>query len=187
MAKHVFVTASGVQLRLRPISPFLLSEMNAQILKKLEEEGLVVECPTYETKTATGIVEVLNHDATTISTPEEKEAWGKYQDYITLMSKRLSESSLKIMMLKGTENCEVPPEWVAEREWMGLAVPTNPLDQKLEYLQTEVFNSVADMKRFFVEVVKLSSQGAPAETITALEKSFQRALEGDPAGEPAAG
>lgn len=134
------------------------------------------DAPMYEVKTITGIVEKHLHDATTVTTESEIKAWEQYQSDLTQYNTQRAERQARLICLYGIK-FDMPKDdtWAqAQKEILGVDVPTDPIERKLHYINTEVIGGVGDV----LEITKLCSMaGLPEEKLREAEALFRRSME----------
>ena len=176
---ETFLTSTGVQLTLKPISPLLRDKVIAGVVWP--------EQPTYEAETVTGAIEVHEHDETTLETDEDKAAW---QEYLLATARAEQEASLRVaqmMFQRGIdyEAIELPKDkkWIRDQEELGVEIPSDPLKRKRHYVETELLTSNDELKMLTLRLMAMGG-GVDEEVLRQVEASFRGEMEGPPAGEP---
>jgi len=178
---HVFVTSTGRSIALRPVSQILIQEIIAGIRATMIERGAILDPPTYTVETAGGSEE-FPHDETSIqdenTTDEDRAAWAQYladsAEYDRIMKDKCASAILRRGILEHPEN----DDWVAEQEYDGANVPTEPYERRMHWIYTELFATPLDLARCIAQITRISAEGMPEDRIRAIEDTFQRALGG---------
>jgi hypothetical protein len=110
----------------------------ASIRTAYNAENPMPKVPTY-TSTGFGDVEVVfEHDATTVTTPEEKAEWNAYIQNLEKWKNGLAEKMIMFFLAECTElqveNTAVFDEWDERLEYLGVK-PKTKMTKKLAYLQ----------------------------------------------------
>lgn len=137
--------------------------------------------PVYKVKSLTGEEIEFEHDATSIadeSTQEvEKLQWKEYQKKLQEVSMQRRVKLIDVMFARGIL-FDVPDDgWEAEHEFLGLTVPTNPVEKKVHYLQTEVFTSAADISEVVSRLMQMTS-GLSDKEMDDIRSTFRREVQG---------
>jgi hypothetical protein len=176
--KQSFLTSTGVELILKPISPVL----RAKVIAGVEQP----EKPTYESKTVGGGIEIHPHDATTIETDEEKAAWAAYLDAQAKAEAEVNERVAKLMWTRGIDwdALELPEDesWVAQQEELGVTVPEKERERKMHYAETELLSDPDEIKLLILSIMGMT--GISEEVLKAVEALFRGEVEGATTGEP---
>lgn len=114
----------------------------------------------------------IDKEDTSLESPEDWAAWRAYQNELARVQREYGEKFLKTVLLRGL-NVEMPTDdaWVREQEFMGYTVPTEPLQRKLYWLETEVFSTKEEIEDATTRVLRAS--GTREEVISAMEASFR--------------
>ena len=113
----------------------------------------------------------------TSGTDEEKVAWAEYlaahQVVDNEYSAKLNDARMRLFCVRGVTILDPKPEeeWVQEHEWLGMVVPTNPLERKLHYFRTEALGTVMDI--FTITKGIYQSAGVDPEALNAYEATFR--------------
>lgn len=177
--KDVFITATGVELRLRRISPLLVEKARAS--------EPMPERPTYIADTAGGGTEEHPHDDTTLETEEDELAWQTYLMETAFAQRRVNERVVMLLFRRGIDYdaLKLPEDdtWITEqREIFGVEVPDDPFELKMHWLETEALTTPEEIKLLTVELMSMT--GCPEEVVAAAERSFRRPVEGDSPEQP---
>lgn len=181
VGKSIF-TSTGVELHLVGVSPLLIS--------KLQSIGILPEVPTRKM--------MLDFDMEEGATPayqeepltekdliddEEKKAWADYVVRRDAIMEKRNDSFIKAVFAKGVkvDMSRLEP-WKMEMEYFGLEVPTNPIDLKVQYIQTEAIGNAQDMINIITGVLSLT--GVQEEDLAEVRGMFQGAVRRPTAGEP---
>lgn len=172
---NTFTTSRGIVLEFLPIPA---------LLEKLQAQHKLPEPPTYEVKTATGVIEHHTHDETTLETDADKAAWAEYQKNLQEATARLNLGLMRLVMLRGVK-VEMPEgeAWIAEQQFIGLTVPDDPLERKMYWLETEALASANDYAQMLAGV--MAASGLSEEVVAQAEATFRGALGQNSNSEPA--
>lgn len=180
--RDVLVTTEGRELRLRPVSQLLIQKIKGAVERELRAEGLPLDPPTYKVTTVTGETETHVHDETTLAdektTDEERAAWAAYQAAQARLAAETNERALKVLLLKGMDAPDPPPEWIEEQEYLGIELPADRRELKLAYIQTEILVTPGDIADCTVKILQLSMAGMPEADIAAVEDLFRGRMAG---------
>jgi len=177
--KETYTTNDGVTLETIAVSPFLLEKVRQSVFDRLRNDGILIDCPTYEVKTAAGNIEIHEHNERTAADPataeKEKELWVKYQAGLKRASTEASEKVTEALLLRGVK-FDIPKDngWKEEQEFLGIPIPEKAHELKLHYLTTELITSPADIIRLIAVVARHT--GVSEEALAAAEASFRGAL-----------
>ena len=172
-----FTTSRGIELQFKPVPQMLIDRV--RLAHKLPDP------PTYEIKSITGAVEKHFHDETTLETDEDRAAWSAYIAERDAALVEANRAFMRLVFLRGVE-CEMPSDdtWAREQRLMGIDVPTDALEKRLHYLETEVVATAQDADAIVRGVLEAS--GVPQEALAQAEDTFRHSPQRD-AVEPADG
>lgn len=176
---ETYTTGDGATLETVAVSPFLLEKVRRSVFDRLRGDGILIDCPTYEVKTAAGNIEIHEHNEKTISdqatSEEEKELWEKYQAGLKQASTEASEKVTEALLLRGVKfNLPKDNGWKEEQEFLGITIPEKQHELKLHYLTTELVKSPADIIGLIATVTRHT--GVSEEALAAAEASFRSSL-----------
>lgn len=165
--KDVFVTKDGNKIPLRRVAPILV--------EKVRQSVVIPNPPTYEVEVVGGEKETHVHDATTLESDEDKQAWAAYQAALAAANTDMVERILRLLFVRATGDV-VPAgeEWVEEQSYFGIDVPTDKLERKIHFIQTELLTHTDDISEFMVAAMGLVGVGD--EVIRAAEETFRPTL-----------
>ena len=168
-----YTTERGIEIGICPI-PLLLDEV------RKAQEAKIPPHPTYEAKTASGVVEIHQHNETTLQTDEERAMWAEYQGAIAQATDSMNDAIWRAVRLKAIQ-VDVPGDngWIEDQKALGLTVPEDARERRLHYIQTEVIGGVRDIVR-----ITAIANGADLDegALAAAEDSFRRAMAGQMEG-----
>lgn len=163
----VFVTRSGVQLRLKAVPPMLIDQVRGAVP--------FPKPPTYQVTTVAGSVEEYPHTPDTLTTDQEHAAFADYLARRQQAEAEINGRVLDLFLYRGID-LEVPDNgWAEDQAFFGVQVPDDPRARKIHYLKTEVFTTGEDLVGFTLAMMNLT--GVRQEVLDAVESSFQRALQ----------
>lgn len=169
MAKEqdVFVTSSGLKIKLKKVSPMLLQK----VMNSIE----MPKRPTYEAKTISGRVEVWPMDKESAEQMDHGQSrWDYYQEELSRAQNTLNDRVMNVAFLYGTE-VEIPENgWAEMQEMIGIDVP--PVEQKerrkAHYLVTEL--NAEDVSGLMLALWRVI--GTPEDVISEAQNSFSSAV-----------
>jgi len=177
-------TTEGLEVKLRPVSRVLIQSVQRTVERELRAKGLPLDPPTYEVTTAAGDVEVHAHDAESISTDAERAAWAAYEAAQEELSAETNARVSKALLVAGVVVEDPPEGWAEAMQYLGVELPEDPRERRYSYVELEVLKTPADLIQALAGIIRLSMEGAPKESLDAVEALFRRALEGDVAQAP---
>ncbi len=166
-----FKTSRGIEIECLPIPT---------LVEKLQARHPMPEPPTYTVDTITGVQEVHPYDEATVAalgTEEATAAWAEYQQKLKAATSAYNQALMRLVMLRGIK-FELPAtdEWIQEQKWIGLAVPDDPRERKLHWLETEALATLEDYTELLNGVMEAS--GIPQEVLDQAEATFRREVAG---------
>ena len=160
----VFVTKDGNRIPLRRVAPILV--------EKVRQSVVIPTPPTYEVEVVGGDKEFHVHDATTLETDEDKQAWAEYQTALAAANTDMVERILRLLFVRATGDVVPAGDgWVEEQTYFGIAVPVDPMERKIHYIQTELLTHSDDISAFMLAAMGLVGVGN--EVIRAAEETFR--------------
>jgi len=172
-----FALKRGVEVETELVSAFLVEAARNAARDRFEAEHGEVEAPVYEVNTVGGDVERYRHDAESIKEAGEEEQadWARYQDLKARLERALRRTVISVYVYEGIK-AEPPDGWEERQKRWGIAIPEDPIERKLHWVQTEL---VADPLELMALVAHIQGQKDPVEVAAANAAStFQRPLEG---------
>lgn len=166
----IVTTSRGHKVECLPIST-LIDQVRAQY------EDRMPEAPTYTITDAGGSTVEVPHTAETImddATPdEEKQTWTEYLVQTAEVEAEMNERTLRAVAIKGIRVLDMPPEeeWLAEHEFMGLAVPESPHERLYHYVKVDVLGTAQDGIGIMAGIYRAA--GVDEEVLARIEGSFR--------------
>jgi phytoene dehydrogenase-like protein len=166
-----FITSRGVEVIFQGV---------ATLLDKLEAVHVIPDPPMYQVPlpgtldSATNLprTEVHFHNETTLETEADKAAWAEYLTTKSLAEQKHNDALMRLLFMRGIRYPEpIDDAWIKQQEFLGLSVPTDPMERRLHYVQTEVVGTVSDIEQIMLGVMEASS--VPQETLAAMRNSFR--------------
>ena len=176
--ERTFTTTEGAVIRVHAVSQLQLQLVSQGVEKRLRAEGLALDPPTYEVKTADGRTERVPHDAESVQTDEEKAAWAAYMAAKARLQRESHEATTKLLLLRGLDIPPAPPGWDAEQVAFGIELPDDLNERRLVYLQVEILRTPEDILNAIMTIMRASVTGTDPSMLEAVEASFRRALAG---------
>jgi len=170
------ITSKGVALELSGVSPILIA--------KLQTVGELPPVPTRAIPLDFGDGEVqyeaLSEDD--LQDDEERARWAEYKEKRDSVLADRNNGFMKAIFVKGVKiDMDRLQQWKDELAYFKLEVPEHPLDQKMEYIQTEAVGNTDDIADIITGVLKAS--GIPEEELRNVRSMFRREVRRDPAGQ----
>lgn len=165
----VFVNSAGQPFVIQGLPPLLMADISANVA--------LPKVPTYTVTTASGDVEVHNHDETTLVTQEDKDAWSKYLLELARVNAKVSDQMLTCILLEGvvvTDDTDIS-RWEKRRRMVGLPVPEDIEERMLAYKRTMVIRCTEDIARLMDSVMALT--GISEEELEKTKATFQDKVE----------
>ena len=183
-----FTTVEGRTVTVVRVPWYRIAKIQAQVETEFREAGRPLDVPTYEAKAFTGEIEIHKHDAESVSTDEEKQAWAEHATAVEeLENEKLSRRN-KYILRNGIVVSETDLEaWVEEQRAQGYEPSEDDETRRWEYI-SDLLKTPEDTMMTIMRITSMSlNPGISEESIRAAEAMFRRAIQGDTAGGPAAG
>ena len=168
-----YTTSSGLQVILTGLPPLTPQQVNRAIDYPTK--------PTYEVNTATGDVEIYEHDETTLTTEEDKKVWADYLEAQEDAETELTEKLLYAVLLECVELRDFEDSFVAwkkRQKLIGIDLSEDEDENKFYFMQTEVFHDSDDIGEILTVVMGLT--GVSVEDLTSVRDSFPSEVESEP-------
>lgn len=176
----IITLSNGKKLTVQSIPPLLMQRINDNMPDKPQP-------PTYEAKTAGDDVEIIPHNATTLTTDEDKAAWAEYQARLAEWNAEQSKRFLRAFFSRGIKidlDAAALEQWSREMTYLGVKVPQGDpndpevyIERQVLYIETEYISSGDDMVTIMREIMRLT--GVDEGEVAAATRLFQRSVEGD--------
>jgi len=172
VVKHVL--SDGTEVTLRQVSRFLVDRLQAS--RKIPEP------PTYEVTLVDNTKQVMIHDESTISTPDDKLIWDKYILDRKIEEAEFSQKFYKLMIFEGVDVSEEKlrddASWIKRQKYLGIDnIPDDEFERKYHYINTEVMKTDSDMIELISTIMTLN--GLNREVVDDIRKSFRTTIQGD--------
>lgn len=133
------------------------------------------EQPMYEVKTAAGLVEYHPLDEKSAETPEEKARLAEYQIKVAETDFARYLAMCQCVLLHSVV-VEMPQDdsWIKVQEAIKIKVPTDPIERRLHWLETELYGSQQDFENIFLGAMRAS--GTDEEILSQMADSFRHPL-----------
>ena len=181
-----FTTQGGMKLVLHPIPRIRIDQLRLAVRKEYKDRGEPIDPPTYSYTVLGGDQETAILDDMSAEDPTNPEQTAKNKrlllEHRAAMARMDSEARDRVtsaMLALGVvlDPADIPQEWDDDQKWLGVEVPTDPRDKKVQYLITAVLSD-PDMVRLILELQTLSLSGMVDDSlIEAARESFRRALQ----------
>ena len=183
MNKYEYKTESGLVLRLKTVSNRVIQGVLLRVKKDFKERGEPITPPFYvvETLGGEGETEKVPLTADTLEDPEDpkqtqrnRALWEQYEDALERLQQEQNEMAASAWPGLGV-SVKLPEgeEWEqfeTEMEWVGEAVPENPIDRKSFWLMYSGVLSELDKTTLLTQLQMLSA----GEAITPEQIDFFR-------------
>ncbi len=173
---------TGYTLEFRPISRVKLARINLAVIKEFQERSELLDTPTYYTVEPTdsnpeGIKEP--HNETTLTTDEDKKAWALYKNTRDRLLEEQTVRTCKFVLFKGiVTDFEPTEEWLEQERKLGIELPEDKDDLKLEYLYDEILVSPKNVGLATSRPLVLGDEGVITNVeVEAVEDTFQGNVE----------
>jgi hypothetical protein len=171
-----FTNSLGKTFKIHGLPPLVPQKIEQAVEREWREahNGKIPTPPLYKVVNVAGEEELHPHDEKTTKNKKEQAEWIQYisekEVYDTIRSNRL--------MKRVTMCVDVTPDdlWRAEYEATIGALPTNPFEVKMEYIETEVLASAEDVMKLMTSVMRLTGM-VNEEAIDAAEATFRSSVE----------
>jgi hypothetical protein len=179
-----YIAESGLRIGLKPVRPILVQRGLMVLEDEWRKRGEAVDVPTYTVKQEDLDDQTFPLDETSLDDPNSAEQtrinhskWAHYQECQVRLSAAKGEREQVLLLALGTE-VEVPESgWQEEQLWMGLTIPTDPLDLKVHYLTTVVLSQI-DLSLLLPQINMLSMKGlVKPEQVAQFQSDLRRAVE----------
>lgn len=181
-----YTASSGLEVILTGLPPLVPQRIDSSIEHP--------EKPTYKVETASGDIEVFEHDETTLESDEDKEAWADYLQAESNSETELTEKLLYAVLLECVEleNYDTAfAGWKHKQKLMGISIAEGEegddesqaeaeLENKFYFMQTEVFHEQDDIGEILTIVMSLT--GVSVEDLAEARDSFPGEVEPEPQG-----
>jgi hypothetical protein len=178
-----FTNAAGKTFVISGLSPLIPQHIMESVRQKWVKDGKIIPvCPTYEIITASGEIEIHEHDTSTLvvegdekQTKINKETW---QEFSRLSAELDGEYNVRLMRVVFLAVEVVPDDgWRNEMEFVGMDLPPKgSAQEKHLFVETQVIKSALDISRLMTGVFRLAGVINEAAVADA-EAAFQRILE----------
>ena len=186
--KDTFTTVEGRTVAVVRVPWYRIAKIQQKVETEFREAERPLDVPTYEVKTFTGEIEVHEHDADSVSTDEEKEAWAEHATAVEELENEQLSRRNKYILRNGIIVSEADLEaWATEQQAQGYEPSEDEETRRWEYI-SDLLKTPEDTMMTIMRITSMSlNPGISEEAIRAAEAMFRRAVQGDTTGGPAAG
>lgn len=179
MPEKEFKLSNGKTIKIKSVSPFMLSRLTPAVMKEMDVESP----PMYEVETVGGGKQKFSHNETTLevegdpdTTQENYQIWNEYQTKLRLARLEINRRFLRLLIRRGVE-VDMPEDdaWLADHKAMGIDIPKDPMDLKIMYIQDVLVTTTSDWGRLVNEVMALSD--ITEEDVASATESFPDQME----------
>ena len=178
--KDTFTTVEGRTVAVVRVPWYRIAKIQGQVATEFREAGRPLSVPTYEAKAFTGEIEIHEHDADSVSTDEEKQAWAKHATAVEELENEQMSRRNKYILRNGIVVSEASLEaWIKEQQAQGYEPEEDIETRRWEYI-TDLLRTPEDAVTAIVRITGLSlSPQVSEEAIRAAEDTFRRAIQGN--------
>jgi hypothetical protein len=176
---HFIVNARGQRVNLQAISPFQLNRIALAVEAEFRARGEPLTCPTYTTDLPGGEHQTFPHNASTLTTDEERAAYAAYQDATTRLTNESWTRRQRYLILHGVvpDVSEPPVAWLEEQTWLGIPLASDPRERLLDYIYAELLIEPSGVQAAINRIIELAyAPSVPAEDVAAAEAVFRRKM-----------
>ena len=186
--KSTFTTVEGRTVAVVRVPWYRIAKIQEQVATEFREAGRPLSIPTYEAKIFGGGIEIHEHDADSVSTDEEKQAWAEHAAAVEELENEKMSRRNKYILRNGIVVSEVDLEaWIEGQRVQGYEPEEDNETRRWEYI-CDMLKTPEDAVTAIVRITSMSlSPQVSEEAIRAAEDSFRRAIRGNGAEGTAAG
>lgn len=173
--KGYILTSTGAKVETVSVSPMLI--------QKTQTQGTPPAVPYRENATAFGEAEKEELTKDDLRNDEEKARWKEYIFAMDALNTKRNEDLLRVIFAKGVKVDEAKmEEWKREQveDW-GFDVPSNKIDLKVEYVQTDLIGGPEDMVNIMLDV--MGKSGIPEKELENVRTMFRSSIRRDASSE----
>jgi hypothetical protein len=177
MADRTFQLKRGGELRIRPVSNFLIAKISRAARSRYAEEHGEKERPRYEVETAGGDIERYDHDEESIKEyPDQQAEWDEWLVYKNGADAASFVAMSEVYIVDGV--LDDPPDdgWQERHKRRGLEIPDDPDKLKRHWLETEVLTSNQELWALVIAIQNAARDVEEAAGIAA--DMFQHSVGG---------
>ena len=178
-----YTTARGMTIKLLPTSQMMLAMIRGGVRKEFLKAKEPISVPTYSSKTIAGEVQEFPLDEKSLEVKGDAEetarrtgAWTAHQ---AALERMWTEERRRVMRYQFSEGIEVeiPDNWDARMEKLGVEIPEDPDDRKVLYIMTAVLPTMPEMADVVIRLTALANQAVLSqEMLEAAEATFRDSL-----------
>jgi hypothetical protein len=192
--RTTFTTLEGKDIHFIPFSWDEYQLALAGLKEEYRERGDPIDCPQYEIKLATGVVEKIDHDEKSIlevppGTPEEDKAlvieeqqalWVRYQETLQKFTAEDGEIMASYVYDESLAELQLPTDtaWEERQRKRHIKIPEDPHEKRLHYINTVVLKSKADQLDLLSTIAAVSMGIVKEADIERVRSSFRDRLFG---------
>ncbi len=178
--KDTFTTVEGRTVTVVRVPWYRIAKIQQKVAAEFREAGRPLDVPTYEAKAFTGEVEIHEHDADSVSTDEEKQAWAEHAAAVEEMENEQMARRNKYILRNGIIVPEAAMDtWAEEQMEQGYEPTEDPEVRRWEYI-SDILKTPEDTVTAIIRVTTISlTPEVSEEAISAAEDTFRRAIQGN--------
>lgn len=183
MAKNIYITSSGDEIKLLPISIQQLAYVQQAAQKEAEAKFGKLEPPTYEVPILGGGVEVHEHDEQTVEgdndtppDPEARAALFAYRENQRQIAQFVNTRAADFILANAVDvTLPEDDKWIKRQKYFGIEVPEDDeMALLIHYIKTEIVRSVDDVRGITARAQELT--GISPEQLEAARATFPGSL-----------
>jgi hypothetical protein len=166
---NVFTSSKGVDIPIKAVSQFKLDAMRTS--------RDIPQPPTYEAEVLGGEKELLPLDAESAKNKGREDEWKQYLADVEIERNAYGKRFNTLITYEGVD-LEPPgedSEWQVTCDALGLKVPTNPVERKVFYVNTEMMGIPEDMGNLVTAIFEMSKFSP--EVISEMKATFRAIME----------
>ena len=175
-----FTTTKGVAIDFVSVEA-LAAQIHLQYGKR-ESDLEALGCPSYEVTTLGGVTEKHYYTEDVVSStdnPVDPKIKSDFETYLTNLRTLQADHHEKInrlVFVRGVKfDMPTDESWIKDHEGFGLVVPTDLVERRIYWLQTEAIGTTADLEAILEGVAKAS--GVLEEEVVKATESFRDQVE----------
>ena len=186
-----YTSKSGVTIEIIPVAYYKLQQVILRIERGYRERGEPVDPPTYVTTVGIGsetAEEIHVHEHvldengeivnSTLSTPEEHDAWKRHKDVQAKIANETAMATLKFALQNGIlVDMSQNDGWESDHRYYGIDVPEDPRDKKFHYIMSEVLVTPQEQQEVSMRILMKSINGVDPEVEESVSELFRSQVE----------
>lgn len=165
MEDNIFITETGLTLRLRPVKETTVGIALDKLEREWRAKGNVPDAPTYTDPVGDVHPHEFGEGKNTLDVEDEAQskanhaAWDAYQSALARLDEAKTQRRIEVYLALGVADFEIPDNgWREDLEWAGVDVsqiPTEPRALKAYYLQATL--GTAELQLLMAEIAAITN------------------------------